>query len=261
MRRTSTKHDLRLWGHRGSPAELPENTLESFGRALERGANALELDVHLTRDGVPVVSHDPSGRRRARVPRAIRESTLAEVQRWDVGQGLHMPTLEQVLGELPSVPLSVDLKPRTVATIEPVLSVIRRHQAERRVTMASFHTPVIRAVRRAGYCGPTALARAEIARLVAVPGALGRLAAPAGTAVQVPMRQGPIVLGTRRFIAKCHALGLRVDFWTIDEPAEAARLLELGADGIMSNDPAALRPVLDAHRARRSSRPREPRRA
>jgi glycerophosphoryl diester phosphodiesterase len=247
-----------LWGHRGAPAELPENTLESFRRALERGANALELDVHLTADAVPVVSHDPSGWRRARVRRAIRESTLAEVQRWDVGQGLHVPTLDQVLGELPSVPLSVDLKPRTVATIEPVLDAIRRHQAERRVTLASFHAPVIHAVRRGGYGGPTALARAEVARLYALPAALGPLGALPGTAAQLPVRQGPIVLGTRRFIAKCHALGLRVEFWTIDDPAEAERLLELGADGIMSNDPAALRKIFEAHRARRLSRPSTP---
>jgi glycerophosphoryl diester phosphodiesterase len=251
MSRTSTKHDLRLWGHRGAPAELPENTLESFRRAIDRGANALELDVHLTRDAVPVVSHDPSGRRRAHVPQAIRESTLAEVRRWDVGQGLRMPTLAEVLSDLPDLPVSVDLKPRTLATIDPVLAVVRRHQAEHRVTLASFHAAVIRAVRHRGYGGPTALARAEIARLVAVPLALGPLAAPAGSAAQVPVRQGPIVLGTKRFIAKCHALGLRADFWTIDDPAEAERLLELGADGIMSNDPAALGPLFEARRARR----------
>jgi glycerophosphoryl diester phosphodiesterase len=237
----STEHDLRLWGHRGAPAELPENTLESFRRALERGANALELDVHLTRDGVP------------HVPEPIRELSLAQVQRWDVGRGFRMPTLDDVLAELPAVPLSVDLKPRALSSIDPVLGVIRRHRAEQRVTVASFHDPVIRAVRRRGYAGPTAFARGEIVRLFAVPAALGRLAAPAGTGVQIPVRQGPIVLGTKRFVAKCHALGLRVDFWTIDDPAEAERLLELGADGIMTNDPAALRSTFQA-RVRRAAR-------
>jgi glycerophosphoryl diester phosphodiesterase len=250
MNAGSTEHDLRLWGHRGAPAELPENTLESFHRALERGANALELDVHLTRDGVPVVSHDPSGRRAAGVRRSIRDCTLAEVRRWDLGEGRSMPTLDEVLGELPAVPLSVDLKPRNTKTIDPVLALLRRHGAEARVTLASFDDFVIRAVRRAGYRGPTSLARGEVVRLVAAPARLARLVVPARASVQVPVAQGPIVLASQRFIAKCHALGRRVDFWTIDDPAEAERLLALGADGIMSNDPAALAPVFAARRAR-----------
>jgi len=246
MTANPTEHDLRLWGHRGAPAELPENTLASFRRALERGANALELDVHLTSDGVPVVSHDPSGRRTAGIRKPIRETPLAELCRWDLGQGLHMPTLAEVLGELPAVPLSVDLKPRIRSAIDPVLGVIDRHGAAERVTVASFHDSILRAVRRRGYPGPTSLARGEIARLFALPLRLARLLARAGSAAQVPVRHGPVVFGTRRFIAKCHALGLRVDFWTIDDPAAAARLLELGADGVMSNDPAALAPVFAA---------------
>jgi glycerophosphoryl diester phosphodiesterase len=249
MTATPTEHDLRLWGHRGAPAELPENTLESFRRALERGANALELDVHLTSDGVPVVSHDPSGRRTARISAPIRATRLAELRQWDLGQGLRMPTLAEVLGELPAVPLSVDLKPRTPSVIDPVLAVIARHGAAARVTVASFHESILRAVRRRGYPGPTSFARGEIARLFTLPLRLARLLGSPGSVAQVPVRYGPIVFGSRRFIAKCHALGLRVDFWTIDDPAEAERLLDLGADGVMTNDPAALAPVFAAARA------------
>jgi len=291
MLSTELEHDLRLWGHRGAPAERPENTLPSFLLALERGANALELDVHMTRDGQLVVSHDPSGRRVARAPERIRRSSLSEVKTWDagfgfiaprprawltrlraqrwapaqlfdpfrgrpfVGQGYRMPTLEEVLVELPRTTLSVDIKPHRAEVLEPVLEVIRRQSAEHRVTLASFDAATIRAVRRYGYRGPTALARREIAALFAVPAPLASRFVAGATAAQVPVRQGPMVFGSRWFIAKCHALGLRVDFWTIDDPLEADRLFELGADGVMTNDPAALWPVFSRHEARRQTKP------
>src|SRR5262245_31233802 len=79
-----------LYAHRGASAELPENTIEAFLRALEVGATAIETDVHLTRDGHVVVSHDPSGERAAGVPRRICDATLAEVKAWDVGRGSHV---------------------------------------------------------------------------------------------------------------------------------------------------------------------------
>jgi glycerophosphoryl diester phosphodiesterase len=66
-----------------------------------------------------------------------------------------------------------------------------------------------------------------------------------GTAAQVPTRSGRIRFDRPAFIAKCHSIGLRVDFWTIDSRTEAARLLELGADGIITNDPRALRPLFE----------------
>jgi len=70
-----------------------------------------------------------------------------------------------------------------------------------------------------------------------------------GSAAQVPTKQGPLRFDRPAFIAKCHSLGLRVDFWVVDDRAETARLLELGADGIMTNDPATLRPLFTAHDA------------
>jgi len=267
MTRGRTEHDLRLWGHRGAPAELPENTLASFRRALERGANALELDVHLTADGVVVVIHDPAGWRVARVPRQVRECTLREVRRWDVGHGyvapsrngrpapyrrphvgcgFGVPTLDELLEEFPDVPLSVDLKAPGRAVREAVLRLIARHEAARRVTVASFHTPTIRAVRASGYPGPTALARREALLLLGLPRLLAARAVSGAVGAQVPARQGPFVFATPGLLAKAHALGLRVDFWSIDDPAEAERLWAMGADGIMSNDPAAVAPALGA---------------
>jgi glycerophosphoryl diester phosphodiesterase len=188
-------------------------------------------------------------------PLAWRDLDLADAQRLDAGwgfiapdgtrpfagKGIHVPAFEHLLRTFPGVMLNVDLKAPDCA--EPMLALLREHHAEERVTLASFSTGTAVAVRRAGYTGETALSSGEVATLFAMPALLWRQLPFTGTAAQVPTHQGPLRFDRNTFIAKCHSIGLRVDFWVIDDPAEASRLLELGADGIMTNDPAAIRPL------------------
>jgi glycerophosphoryl diester phosphodiesterase len=253
-------HPLLLYAHRGATAELPENTMPAFRRALEiPGVDALEMDVHMTRDGVPVVSHDPDAKRMGGVAAAWRDLDLADAQAIDLGatfeggrlrgKGIRIPTFEEVLIELPRVRINVDLKQREPSMVRAMLTLIRALRAEERVTIASFHWTTLLAVRRRGYGGETGLARPEVAMLLASPEAVWKRLPFTGAAAQVPTRVGPIHLDTRRFIDKCHDLGLRVDFWTIDDPARAEALLALGADGIMTDDPAAIAPVFVRRRA------------
>jgi glycerophosphoryl diester phosphodiesterase len=244
-----------LYAHRGAAAELPENTLPSFRRALEVGATALETDVHLTRDGHVVVSHDPTGARTAGVPRAIRDATLAEVRAWDVGRAFRerrggppgaftMPTLEELVTAFPGVSLNVDIKQHDAGAAAAVVAVVRRLRAEARVLLTSFDGSTIQRVRRLGYEGPTGLGRAEVARLAFLPMAALRLFPLHGKAAQIPTRIGPLRLDSRALVDKAHALGIEVHYWTINDPAEAERLIALGADAIMTDDPAAIAPVL-----------------
>jgi glycerophosphoryl diester phosphodiesterase len=247
-------HPRRLYAHRGASAERPENTLPAFERALECGADALELDVHLTRDGVVIVSHDDSGERMTGSRIRWSEVDLADVQRLDAGwgfiapdgtrpyagQGITIPTFDDVLARFPGVPLNVDIKGNPPATI---VELVRKHNAEERVTLAAFETTTMVKLRRLGYGGETALSQGEVASLLALPAVLWRQLPFTGTAVQVPTHQGPLRLDRQTFIAKCHSLGLRVDYWVIDDPGDAQRLLDLGADGIMTNDPAAIAPL------------------
>ena len=253
-------HPLLLYAHRGATAEQPENTMPAFRRALEIGVDALEMDVHMTRDGVPVVAHDPTAERLGGVRAAWRDLDLAAAKRIDLaarwgngrlaGTGITIPTFEEVLVELPGVRINVDLKQRTPSMVKAMLTLIRRLRAEERVTIASFHWSTLVAVRRRGYGGETALSRPEVMTLVASPPQLWRRLPFLGGAAQVPEKAGPIVLAKRGFIDKCHDLGLRVDFWTIDDPARATALLDLGADGIMTDDPAAIAPVFAKRRTR-----------
>ncbi len=233
------EHELRLYAHRGSSAALPENTLEAFRQALADGANALETDVHRTRDGHWVVCHDPDGRRMAGRPERIADIDLAEVERWDAGRGLRIPTLEALLGTFPGVPLSVDLKPADPSLVRSVVDLLEHLGAEHRVTLASFHPRVLAAVRHLGWPGRTALGQLEVAALRFLPAGVARIVVR-GHAAQVPRASGAIRLDDQRFIARCRRLGLRVDYWTVNDPEVARKLLARGATGIMTDDPARM---------------------
>jgi glycerophosphoryl diester phosphodiesterase len=247
-----------VYAHRGAAAEEPENTLASFRRALELGADALETDVHLTADGEIVAIHDPDGARTAGVARAVASVTLQELKGWDagyafvdaqgarpfLGRGYRVPTLEELLVELPPVRLNIDLKSKAPRLVERFLEVVRRHGAEGRIVAASFHGSVLAHLRARGFRGPSSLARREFLACWLLPRRLtGR---PAGTRAQIPTHAGPFSLANPRTLRKLHALGLEVDYWTINDATEAQALVALGADGIMTDDPARIVPAVRA---------------
>jgi len=248
-------HGRRLYAHRGASAERPENTMLAFERAVAVGVDALEMDVHLTRDDELIVAHDETALRTAGVPAAWRDLELADAQRLDVGwgfvspdgtrpfagQGVHVSRFADVLAAFPQVRVNVDIK--GARSVKAMLELVQRARAEERVTIASFQTRTAIEVRRRGYGGETALASGEVISLLSLPALVWRQLPFTGTAAQVPVKQGPLRFDRPAFVAKCHSLGLRVDFWVIDDLAEAARLLALGADGIMTNDPAKLAPL------------------
>ncbi len=248
--KSARDHELRLYGHRGASARLPENTLPAFAAALEDGANALELDVHRTADGHFVVAHDPHGHRTARAAGHIRELSLREILSWNVAKGTNgsglephaVPTLEEVLGAFPGVPMSIDLKPDDPSAVPSLLEVVARHGAEKRVPLASFRTRVVRRSRGLGYPGRTTLSKLEVALVRFLPATVARRFVT-GDAAHIPVQHGIVRLDGPPFIARCRALGLRVDYWVVDDPQEARRLLAAGATGIMTDDPARIAPV------------------
>jgi glycerophosphoryl diester phosphodiesterase len=252
----------RLYAHRGAAVELPENTIPAFERALELGADAIETDAHLTADGEIVLSHDETGERMAGIRRPIAEATLDEVKSWDVGarfvdrrgarpfagRTFQIPTLEEALRAFPGIRFNVDAKSRHPDMVPRLIDRVNRLGAEDRTLIASFHVGTLRRVRRLGYRGETGLAQAEVLRLLALPIAALRFVPLRGSAAQIPYRARFIDLGTRAVIAKCHALGLSVHYWTVNEPDLARSLLDRGADAIMTDDPAAIAPVFASRR-------------
>jgi glycerophosphoryl diester phosphodiesterase len=214
----------------------------------------LETDVHTTSDGHFILSHDPSGLRMAKVNKAIGECTLAEVKSWDIGrgfvdasggrasadQGIRAPTLEEMLTECADALLNVDIKEAPPRVLPRLLELIERHGATERVLLSSFSGITLRRIRELGYPGPTGMGRLEVARLALLPPVAVRLLGVAGDRVQVAPRHYFKRFDTKQFIDKSHNLGLAVDFWVINRRVQASELLEIGADGIMTDDPRAI---------------------
>ncbi len=216
--------------------------MAAFERALADGANALELDVHPTVDGHFMVAHDADGLRMAGEAEEIRALPLDRVRCWKIGGCHQVPILTEVLEAFPGVPMSIDLKPDDPDAVPALLEVIARHGAENRVTLASFSTPVVQRIRSLGYTGRTTLSKQEVALLRFLPAVIARRYVH-GDAAHIPTHSGPIRLDNTAFINRCRALDLRIEYWVVDDPVEARRLLELGATGIMTDDPAAIAPI------------------
>lgn len=256
-----------LYAHRGAALELPENSLPGFARALELGADALEIDVHMTRDGHVVVCHDASGLRIAGVARQVRDCTLSEIKRWELRPPLsagssassaRVPALDEVLEEFPDARLNIDVKQHEPAVIDAVLAVIAKHAAAPRVLLTSFSSAITHRVRARGYAGETGFGRAEVVSLVFAPQRILARVRSAGSRVQIPRRFGPIVLDRPELIDKLHALGLAVDYWVVNDPDEAQQLLARGADGIVTDDVRAVAQLFATSPHTQSWRARHP---
>lgn len=245
------------FAHRGADTAR-ENTLAAFTAAVERGYAYLELDVHTSADGELVVFHDETLDRTTDGTGPISERTWAELSRLRVvsdvdgdqdGGSEPLLRFEDLLTAWPDVHLNVDLKDD--ASAEVIADLIARHDAWDRVLIASFQDGRRRRfVRAAGRRTAMSGGAAAIAALVlTAPWGLTRLVGRRLAdidCVQVPVRQGPIRIVTPRFIARCHQAGLAVHVWVVDEPAEMERLLEMGVDGLMTDDVDALASVMQA---------------
>lgn len=137
--------DQRIYGHRGAPAEFPENTLAGFRRAKELGVYGIELDVHLSKDGVAVVCHDETLDRTTNATGAISDFTVAELREVDAGKGEYVPTLLEVL-ELVGDSLHVDIEVKANAAGAAVLEDVKKVDGLRWL-VSSFDWDVLRYVR------------------------------------------------------------------------------------------------------------------
>lgn len=234
-------------GHRGAAALAPENTLESFARALRDGADALELDVHRTADGHVVVLHDPRLDRTTTGAGPVAAATLASLRGLPVrgDASARVPTLDALLETCAGVPMLIDAKSADVGA--PLRRVLERHGAEHLAVVGSFHARHLDAF--AGSRIATLATREEGVRLLL----LGRVRSPRYAALAVPQRLGRVPLPMRRLAAAARRAGRALHVWTVDDPADAAALWAAGVCGVVTNDPGRLVPARDAAVARRAT--------
>jgi len=229
-----------IFAHRGFAAEngLIENTLKAFDAALLLGATHIESDIQVTKDGVPVLFHDNDLERVAGLPLKVNELYLTDLLVVDLGGGSRIPTLEQALTLFPTARFNLDFK--VSGAISPAAEVIARLQATDRVLIASFSDS--RRKRAQALLGPASISSAGGIRVLLLWLAaklrqrwLVKALSSGVRSLQIPVQSGPIVLDSPGFIEMMKTAGLELNYWTINEAAEMKRLIDLGADGIVTD--------------------------
>ncbi len=240
------------FAHRGGAGEHPENTLAAVEAVVRLGYRYVETDVQATSDGVLLAFHDERLERVSDGHGSIADLPYEAVSRARIGGSARIPLLEELLGSWPDLRVNVD--PKADGAVDPLVAAIRRTGSIDRVCVGSFSGRRIARVRAA--LGPrlcTSLGPRGVRALWAVAWRAAPLARVVGSegarCVQVPVRWARITVVDRRFVEAAHRLRLPVHVWTIDEPAEMVRLLELGVDGLMTDRPSVLRDVLIARGA------------
>ena len=217
----------------------------AFQDAVDLGYRYVETDVQSTIDGRLVAFHDDDLLRTCGVSKKISETTWAEVSALRVDGREPIPLLDDLIGAWPDLRLNIDCK--SDRAVEPLVECLRRTSSLDRVCLGSFSDSRLDRLR--SILGPlacTSMGPKSVARLLggSLPGV--PLRPPTAPVAQVPLSQGPIPIVTRRFVDHAHRHGIAVHVWTIDDPGTMNRLLDLGVDGIMTDDTRALKDVFVA---------------
>ena len=255
--------------HRGCAGESPENTIPAFERALAQGAGVLESDIHLTRDGVPILIHDAIIDRVTDASGSVADFTADELRRFDAGyhfspdggqthpyrnRDVRIPSLEEAFRHFPDTRFNLELKAPEPGLIDATLELVAKHRREAITLLTAGDDGIMTRLRGrlGGLANPIAQGASErdIREFLALRRCGNRTpAGPDGTADPA---------GIRRATARQRAAdrirtrqGVQVHVWTINDPAEMRRLLDLGADGIITDYPGRLAEVIGDRRGGR----------
>jgi glycerophosphoryl diester phosphodiesterase len=220
-----------VFAHRGGALLAPENTVAAFDNGLSLGADGIELDVRLSRDGTAVVHHDATLDRTTRLQGPVAARSTDELA------AANIPTLRSVLARYPDVRVIVEIKERGLALARAVIEDIRAAAAVDRVCIGAFSRKPLREVRRLEPALATSAAREEV-RWALYRSWLRRPSYGAPYAgFQVPERSGTTQIVSRRFVDVAHRAGLGVHVWTVNDEADARRLLRWGVDALITDRP------------------------
>lgn len=234
--------------HRGESADAPENTMSAFRLAWDRDVRAVELDVHLSRDGALIVSHDDDTRRTTGVSRSIKQSVRSDLQGLDAGQwkgprwaGERLPTLEQALATIPQgARCFIEVKVGAEAIPALVKAVRASGKKPEQLVVISFQADAIAAAKKAlpelkaYYLASFKKDKATGAWTPRVDELIDKARAIGADGLDLSFK-GPI---DRAFVRRVKGAGLQLFVWTIDDPDVAARFIDFGVDGITTNKAA-----------------------
>ncbi|MGH7720660.1 MAG: glycerophosphodiester phosphodiesterase [Gemmatimonadaceae bacterium] len=245
-------------GHRGARAHAPENTLPSFRLGVEQGADAIELDVRLTADGVPVVLHDPTLDRTTDLSGDVARLPWDRVRLADAGarfsadggtsypwrgQDARIPTLAEVVEAFPDVPLLIEIK--TPAASDAVRRVLEEQGAVGRSVVASARHAALEPFRgRRFNVGASSVESTRLFRQAM----LGVRPAPGSLRYQalfLPFRKWGMLIPSRRFVTMARELGCPMHVWTVNDTELARRFWRTGVCGIVTDSPGLMRAMRD----------------
>ncbi len=244
-------------GHRGAAGQCPENTLLSFETALAAGAQILESDIHISRDGVPILLHDPSLERTCDARGPASDLRWEELRTLDAGhhfvdergdapyrgKNVGIPSLEQAFERFPEARFNLEIKCPGEVGIRATLDLIERFDRADRTLLAAGDDDIMKDLRAAlAHSDVEPAVGASLREIVAaIQSALGQAPMPEGVmALQIPSTFANQPLATPEFIDHAHAEGVQVHVWTINELAEIESLLDVGVDGIVTDHPGRM---------------------
>jgi glycerophosphoryl diester phosphodiesterase len=251
-----------IMAHRGDPTSAPENTLLAMEKAVEIGADVLETDVRLTKDNRLVLFHDETLDRTTNKSGRIQDYTLEQLKEIDLGwsftadegepypfrgQGHTVVTLEEALEHFRDIWMNLDIKNVEPIAPEKLADTLGNHDRLDTVTVGSFHSKQLERFRTLSPNVTTSAHPGEVKRFVI--GLKSRLLpllvrSPDYQAFQVPIREGSVEIVNERFVREAHKRGIDVHVWTINDRETMEWLIELGVDGIFTDNPLLLREVL-----------------
>ena len=247
--------------HRGGAKLFPENTLFAFKNSLEMGVDVIELDVRSTSDGKLVVIHDAKVDRTTDGSGAIADMTFEQIRKLDAGfrwsndggktfpfrgRGIIIPALREVFEKFPDAKFNIEPKHETPAPEKPLCDLIREYNKTDQVIVGSFRQSIIANFRRECVEVATSASPSEASNfLTRYKIGLSENYSPEMQALQIPEKLGSLQVVTKNFIDAAHKLNLQVHVWTINDKADMKRLIEEGADGIMTDYPDRLLEIVN----------------
>lgn len=249
--------------HRGDSENTPENTMLALEAAVSIGVDVLESDVRLTKDNEIVLFHDEDLERTTGETGTIRSHTLDELLQIDFGynftpdngsifpfrdNGLKIVTLQEAFERFPEMIFNLDIKDTYPAAPMELARLISHMDRKNSVMVGSFHDSQLEQFRELAPDVPTSAHPGEVKRFV-MNSKFGfpriKIQNIRFKAFQVPLKSGSLTVVTKKFVRKAHELDLAVHVWTINDETTMIQLLDLGVDGIFTDQPALLREVLE----------------
>lgn len=252
------KKNRNFWviAHRGFSGRYPENTMLSFQEAAKLPIDAIELDVHSTRDGKIVVIHDATLDRTTNTSGRVFDSAWDELRKVDAGynfdptgkgvfpfrgKNVSVPLLEEVFKAFPEMKFVVEIKQTLPAIEDSVHRLIRKYRMDDKVIVASEHLEPLKRVRYVADHMATNFAAEEAKDFYhAYRLKLSNFYKSDGDILQIPEKHHERQIVTRAFVEAVHRKGLMVHIWTVNDPADMQRLMGCGVDGIISDHPDRL---------------------